>query len=147
MSRAGRILDLATRIGQECKLIWAAVNGKVSEGDVRLYNQRVPVDNSVTTTKLAAMYKSVISMSALNVNWESGQVFTKTLTANSTLTFSNLHIGVKDLEIAGNYILGLPVGFKIISGEYDGTVLNFIQVICTNTSVPSGWVVICQETS
>jgi len=113
--------------------------------DARLSDARTPTDNSVTTGKLAVAYKSIVAMAALNVDWSTGQVFTKTLTANSTLTFSNLHIGVKDLEITGNYTLGLPTGFKIITGTYDGTVANLIQVICTNTTTPTGWVTISQE--
>ena len=94
---------------------------------------------------LAASFSSIVAMPALDVDWSTGQVFTKTLTANSTLTFSNLHLGVKDLEITGNYTLALPAGFRIISGTYDGTVANLIQLVCTSTSTPAGWVVISQE--
>lgn len=93
---------------------------------------------------LSAAYQSIIAMAALNVDWSTGQVFTKTITSNSTLTFSNLFVGVKDLEITGNYTLGLPTGFKIISGEYDGTVVNLVQIICTNATTPAGWVTINQ---
>jgi hypothetical protein len=122
--------------------------GTVCQGnDSRLSNQRTPTDNSVDTGKLAARYKNIIGMTGVDVDWSAGQVFTKTLSANSTLAFSNLHVGVKDLEITGSYTLALPSGFKLISGEYDGSVLNFIQIVCTDPSTPKGWVVISQEAS
>ncbi len=127
---------------------FGSASGTVCQGnDSRLSNQRTPTDNSVDTSKLAARYKSIIGMTGVDVDWSAGQVFTKTLSANSTLTFSNLHVGVKDLEITGSYTLALPSGFKLISGEYDGSVLNFIQIVCTDPATPKGWVVISQEAS
>lgn len=73
-------------------------------------------------------------ISASNVDFESAQVFTKTLTANTTLTFSNTAIGmVKDLIITGDFTLTLPSG-STVAGTYDGTVSNLIQVVVTNTS-------------
>lgn len=107
-----------------------------------------PTDpDSITIDELHSMFKGRASMAALNVDWETAQVFTKTLTGNSTLTFSNLFIGVKDLEISGDYTLGFPTWLKIISGEYDGTVLNLIQIVITNNTVSSesGWCTISQE--
>ena len=106
----------------------------------------VPSD-SIGTAELAVRYKSRVAMAALNVDFSTGQVFTKTLTANSTLTFSNLHVGVKDLEITGNYSLALPTYVKIISGEYDGSVANLIQIVITNAASgsESGWCTISQE--
>ncbi len=94
-----------------------------------------------------ARYKTRIAMAALDVNFTSAQVFSKTLTANSTLTFSNLHIGVKDLEITGDFTLGFPGWLKIISGEYDGSVSNLIQIVVTNsnTNSESGWCTISKE--
>lgn len=96
-----------------------------------------------------ALYTTRVAMAALDVNFTSGQVFSKTLTANSTLTFSNLHIGVKDLEITGDYILAFPIWLEIISGEYDGTVLNLIQVKITNnqSGSESGWATITPKSS
>lgn len=127
MSLVSQIAALATRIAIEIK-------GKVNSNDSRLSDARTPTDNSVTYAKVAAEYKGRIAMPALNVDWAAGQVFTKTITANSTITFSNLRIGVKDLEITGNYTLGLPGYVEIMDGEYDGTVLNLIQVIITNAN-------------
>jgi hypothetical protein len=71
-----------------------------------------------------------------DVDWTKGQVFTKTLTTNTTLTFSNFAIGQTiDLVVAGNYNLTLPATVTIGFGEYGGTVSeNLIQLLCTSSS-------------
>jgi len=106
-----------------------------------------PTDNSVNTDKLDVRYKNEIAMPALDVVFSSGQVFRKTLLTNSTLTFSNLHIGVKDLEITGDFILGLPTWLDIVFGEYDGTVVNLIEVKITSIGSVTevGWCSISQN--
>jgi len=82
-----------------------------------------------------------------DVNWSLAQVFTKTLTVNTTLTFSNVYIGVKSLEISGDFTLTFPIGFKVVAGsnDYDGTVLNLIEVECTDEIGLTGWINITQE--
>ena len=53
---------------------------------------------------------------------------------------------VKDLEVTGNFTLAFPSYVKILSGEYDGTVANFIQFVCTkDTATQSVWCTISQE--
>ena len=101
--------------------------------------------DSVTQTKLATNFKGSSVISASEVDWDDEQVRTKTLGGNTVLTFANLYIGVKDLEITGNYTLGFPANFKVITGTYDGTVANLIEVICTDISTPAGWITISQE--
>jgi hypothetical protein len=72
-------------------------------------------------------------------------VHTKTLSANTTLTFSNVSTGmVVDLVITGNFTLTLPASVKEITGTYDGTVSNLIQVVSTNGSTEQ-WATISQE--
>lgn len=71
---------------------------------------------------------------ATNVDFSSAQVFTKTLTGATTLTFSNAEIGmVKDLVITGDFALTLPTG-STVAGTYDGTLSNLIQVVVTGAS-------------
>jgi hypothetical protein len=71
------------------------------------------------------------AVSSPTVDFSTAQVFTKTLTADATLTFSNTSIGmVKDLVITGNFALTLPAG-STVAGTYDGTVSNLIQVVVT----------------
>jgi hypothetical protein len=78
-------------------------------------------------------YSTNTALAGTDVDFESAQVFTKTLTENTTLTFSNTQIGmVKDLIIDGDFTLTLPTG-TVGAGEYDGTVTNLIQVLVVDT--------------
>lgn len=104
-------------------------------------------DNTVSPSKLNQTFRDIIPISDSDVDFADGQVFTKTLIAETTLTFSNLYVGVKDLEISGDFGLNLPAWIKIISGEYDGTVENLIQIMVTNSGagLEKGWAIISQE--
>lgn len=168
MSLSSQLTALTVRVASECRDLWEAINGRepkfskntafnknfgdtegtVTEGnDHRLSDMRMPLDSSVTAIKLSPQFRHVQNMPSLDVNWQVAQVFKKTLETNSTLSFSNLHVGVKDLEITGDYALNLPPFVKVISGTYDGTRANLIQVICTNSTPGNeqGWCVISQE--
>jgi len=74
------------------------------------------------------------AMSALAIDWEAAAVFTKTFTADSTLTFSNVKTGmVKTLVFTGDVALTWPSGVKWLNGEYSGSATkNIIQLISTN---------------
>lgn len=73
---------------------------------------------------------------ANDLDWTQGQVFTKTLAENTTLTFSNFSIGQTiDLVVTGNnYTLTLPATVKITYGVYDPSDTNLIQILCTSSS-------------
>ena len=102
-------------------------------------------DNAVTYDKLGNEFTTSAALSASDVDFSTAQVFTKTLTANDTLTFSNVSTGmVKDLVIIGNFTLTFPTSVKIVSGEYDGTVSNLIQIVSTNGATEQ-WASISQE--
>jgi len=71
------------------------------------------------------------------------QVFTKTMTTGTTFTFANANIGmVKDFVLTGDHTPTFPAGTKTVSGTYDGTVSNLIQIV----AVASGdyWMSISQ---
>jgi len=90
-------------------------------------------DDSITYAKLGAEFTTSAALST-NVDFSTAQVFTKTLTGATTLTFSNTAIGmVKDLVITGDHALTLPAG-STVAGTYDGTVSNLIQVVVTGAS-------------
>ena len=79
------------------------------------------------------------------VDFSSAQVFTKTLTANENIVFTNVQTGmVKDLVITGNFTLTLPASVKVISGTYDGTVSNLIQIASTNGATEQ-WATISKQ--
>ena len=116
----------------------------VAEGATNLYNQTHTGD--VTGATALTIANDVISYAKLgtefttsaalatNVDFATAQVFTKTLTGDTTLTFSNTAIGmVKDLVITGSHTLTLPSG-STVAGTYDGSVSNLIQVVVTGAS-------------
>jgi hypothetical protein len=143
MSLASQISLLATRIATEVK-------GKVSTTDSRLSDARTPADSSVTYAKLATSLTSRQAVSTSAINWSLGGVYTKTLTAATTFTFSNLQLNKTiTLVVSGNYTITLPAYCKKISGTYDGTVTNYIQFHCTNATGGSEevWYTISKVTS
>ncbi len=90
-------------------------------------------DDSVTYAKLGTEFTTSAAL-ATNVDFSTAQVFTKTLSGDTTLTFSNAEIGmVKDLVITGAHTLTLPAG-STVAGTYDGAVSNLIQVVVTGAS-------------
>jgi len=116
----------------------------ISEGATNLYNAThtgdvtgataLTIANDVITyAKLGTEFTTSAAL-ATDVDFSTAQVFTKTLTGNTTLTFSNTEIGmVKDLVITGDHTLTLPAG-STVAGTYDGTVSNLIQVVVTGAS-------------
>jgi hypothetical protein len=102
-------------------------------------------DDAVSYDKLGAEFTTAAAISASDVDFSSAQVFTKTLTADTTLTFSNVSTGmVKDLVLTGSYVLTLPASVKVISGTYDGTVSNLIQIASTNGATEQ-WATISKQ--
>ena len=102
-------------------------------------------DDQITYAKMGAEFTTSATISASDVDWSAAAVHTKTLSANTTLTFSNVSTGmVIDLVIDGDYTLTLPASVKEISGTYDGTVSNLIQIVSTNGATEQ-WATISQE--
>lgn len=106
---------------------------KTNENFTELYDGAGVADDSITYAKLGTEFTTSAAL-ATNVDFSSAQVFTKTLSGATTLTFSNAEIGmVKDLVITGNHALTLPAG-STVAGTYDGTLSNLIQVVVTGAS-------------
>ena len=102
-------------------------------------------DDAISYAKLGAEFTTAAAISASDVDWSTAAVHTKTLSANTTLTFSNVSTGmVVDLVSTGNFTLTLPASVKEITGTYDGTVSNLIQVVSTNGNTEQ-WATISQE--
>ena len=65
-----------------------------------------------------------------DLDFSAAQVFTKTMTAHTTFTYSNVGIGmVKDFILTGEFVPTFPVGTKTVAGTYDGSVSNLIQIV------------------
>lgn len=107
---------------------------KTNDNFTELYNGAGGIaDDSVTYAKLGTEFTTSAAL-ATNVDFSTAQVFTKTLSGDTTLTFSNTAIGmVKDLVITGSHALTLPAG-STVAGTYDGSVSNLIQVVVTGAS-------------
>ena len=90
----------------------------------------VSLDNdSITYAKLGAEFTTSAAVTTA-LNFGSAQVFTKTMTADTTFTYSDVGIGmVKDFILTGAFVPTFPAGTKTIAGTYDGSVSNLIQII------------------
>jgi len=119
-----------------------AVTDNISNGSI---DSAKIANDAISYAKLGSEFTTAAALSASDVDFSTAQVFTKTLTANDTLTFSNVSTGmVKDLVITGNFTLTLPASVKVVSGAYDGTVSNLIQIVATNGATEQ-WASISQE--
>lgn len=113
----------------------------LAEGSVNLYNQThtgdvtgdvalTIADDAISYAKLGAEFTTSAAIAASDIDFSTAQVFTKTLSADTTFTFSNDSVGmVKDLIITGAFVPTFPVGTKVVAGTYDGTVSNLIQIV------------------
>ena len=100
-------------------------------------------DDIVTYAKLATEFTTSSAIAASTIDFAAAQVFTKTLSANTTFSITNAQIGmVKDLYLTGDFTFSITNG-KLIAGTYDGTVTNFIQIVAQTSS--SFWYSISQE--
>ena len=81
-----------------------------------------------------------------DLDWTQGQVFTKALAEDTTLTFSNFSIGQTiDLVVTGNsFDLTLPATLSITYGSYLPSQTNLIQILCTSSSPAKFWASIAQ---
>lgn len=146
---AGNGLTGDATSGDASLAVGAGTGITVNANDVQISDGGVDTtqlaDDGVTYAKMGSEFTTSATISASDVDFSSAAVFTKTLSANTTLTFSNVSTGmVKDLVITGNYTLTLPSSVKTITGTYDGTVANLIQIVSTNGSTEQ-WASISQE--
>jgi hypothetical protein len=87
--------------------------------------------------KLAAGYKATLDEGNISgtyaLDFENYIWFVGTMAANTTINISNFNRGdVKYMLISGNFELTLTAGGftgKVVSGAYDGTVTNLIQIV------------------
>ena len=86
-------------------------------------------DDAIEYSKLGAEFTRSEAITT-DLDFSTAQVFTKTMTAETTFTYSNVGVGmVKDFILTGAFTPTFPLGTKIIAGTYDGTVSNLIQIV------------------
>ena len=95
-------------------------------------------DDTISYNKLGTEFTTsgtlVLDAGWLYADFSSAQVFTHTFTNSSDtfIAFSNAEVGMtKDLILTGDYTIAFVDNPIVISGEYDGTVTNFVQVVVT----------------
>ena len=126
----------------------AAEIGAVGTGDSRLSDARTPTDLSVTYAKVADSLKAVAThpWATTTIDFSANSIYYITLAGNVVYSYSNLQTGkVLTLIVSGNYLLGFPAYCKRITGGYDGSKINYIQIHCTNSATPECWMSISQE--
>ena len=92
-------------------------------------------DDQITYAKMGAEFTTAAALSGTDVDWSTAQTFTKTLSGDTTLTFSNVSTGMQiNLVISGNHGLTLPSSVKELTNAstYDGTGENLISIVSTN---------------
>jgi|TARA_R110002074_G_scaffold38467_2_gene104278 hypothetical protein len=92
-------------------------------------------DDGVSYAKLGAEFTTAAALSGTSVDWATATTFTKTLGADTTLTFANVSTGMQiNLVISGNYTLTLPSSVKELTNAstYDGSGENLISIVSTN---------------
>ena len=108
-----------------------AVNVDDSTIEINADTVRVK-DDGIGYSKLGAEFTTAAALTGTDVDWSTAQTFTKTLSANTTLTFSNVSTGMQiNLVISGNYTLTLPTSVKELTNAstYDGTGENLISIV------------------
>jgi hypothetical protein len=121
---------------------------KTNDNFTELYDGAGVADDSITYSKLAEEFTTIDPLTAgatVDIDFTDAQVYTLTITEATEITFSSVSTGmVKDIIVTGDFALTLPTSLKEISGTYDGTVSNLIQVVSTNGATEQ-WGSISQE--
>jgi len=107
----------------------------VATGDTGSVAAGMIAADAVGYSKLGAEFTTIVALgSGTEVNWANGQVFTKTLGANTALTFTGVQTGMQiNLVISGNYSLTLPTSVKEITANYAGADgEQLISIVSTN---------------
>ena len=98
-------------------------------GDVTGSAALTIANDIITHAKLGAEFTTTGAVTT-SLDFGANQVFTKTMSANTTFTYSNVGIGmVKDFILTGAFVPTFPSGTKTVAGTYDGSVSNLIQIV------------------
>ena len=102
-------------------------------GDVTGATALTIADDVISYAKLGAEFTTTDAITT-ELDFSGHQVFTKTMSGDTTFTFANANIGmVKDFVLTGDHTPTFPAGTKTVSGTYDGTVSNLIQIVAISS--------------
>lgn len=79
------------------------------------------------------------ALAGTDVDFQTDHILTKTLSANTTLTFSNPVLGkmiILEIDSSASETLTLPGTATVLEGEYDSAETNIIAVLCVDASTP-----------
>ena len=98
-------------------------------GDVTGSGALTIADDIISYAKLGVEFTTTDAVTT-DLAFDDHQVFTKTMTEDTTFSFSGANVGmVKDFILTGAYVPSFPVGTKQVAGTYDGAVSNLIQIV------------------
>lgn len=115
---------------------------KTNDNFTELYSGAGVADNGVTFAKLEDRYTVLSALgsgTSFSLDFSTATTFTATASGAATFTFSNAVQGqVVDLILTGNYAITFSetgsTFNKVGSTDYDGSVNNLIQIVCTDDS-------------
>jgi hypothetical protein len=107
----------------------AKVTNATHTGDVTGSTALTIANDVIDYDKLGAEFTTTAAVTTA-LDFSAAQIFTKTMTADTTFTYSNVGIGmVKDFILTGAFVPTFPAGTKTVAGTYDGSVSNLIQIV------------------
>ena len=107
----------------------AKVTNATHTGDVTGATALTIANDVIDYDKLGAEFTTTAAVTTA-LDFGAAQIFTKTMTADTTFTYSNVGIGmVKDFILTGAFVPTFPAGTKTVAGTYDGSVSNLIQIV------------------
>lgn len=107
----------------------AKVTNATHTGDVTGSTALTIANDVIDYDKLGAEFTTTAAVTTA-LDFSAAQIFTKTMTAHTTFTYSNVGIGmVKDFILTGAFTPTFPPGTKTVAGTYDGSVSNLIQIV------------------
>ncbi len=88
---------------------------------------------SIDDVDLDVEFSARTTLISGQIDWSVGAIFKLTLIATTSITFVNYSTSLNKvitILATGDYSLSFPSNVKIISGAYDGKVMNYIQIHC-----------------
>lgn len=133
--------DFTTTLDADGKIISVSVADSLIGDSIRI--------KTVTTTEVTNVNVTVsnldtslsatdVAVAAADIDWSLGIQFQKTMTEDTTFTFSNVVAGKSIvIELDGNFTPTGPTGMRAIDLlPYEGTKTNYVQVYCISKTPP-----------